>query len=72
MSETYIVRTGSPEALGDTLAGLPMIHAVVVDGSWNPTERTCHVEVFGPAGFFLFAMEKQGYGEVLGEVPDVV
>jgi hypothetical protein len=68
MPEIFVVRTGSPEALAETLRGLPMIHAIVIDDSWNPTERTCQVQVFGPTGFFVYAMEKQGYGEVLGEV----
>jgi hypothetical protein len=68
MSTTFIVRTGNPPALNDTLQVLPGVRASVVDDTWNSDERTCHVRVDGDEGFFRFAMANQGYGDVLGEV----
>lgn len=62
-----LVRTGSATALDETLQQLPMCQAVVVDGSWNASESTCTVRVFGDAGFVRFALANQGYGEVIGD-----
>ena len=65
MSFTDIeVRTTNPKALDDTVQQLPMVAAVVVDGSWNGD--TCTVRVLGgDPGFVAFAIENQGYGEVI-------
>lgn len=69
--KVYAVRTGGgPEALNDTLLTLPGVRASVVDDTWNEVQQSCHVVVEGDAGFFLFAMKQQGYGEVMGEAPN--
>lgn len=65
---TFIVRTGNPKVLDETVRGLPGIHANVVDDTWNHDQQTCHVHVQGDADFFRYAMATQGYGDVLGEV----
>lgn len=63
-----IVRTNAVDLLDQTVRTLPMVNACVVDGTWDPDARTCHVRVLGNVGFFRFAMANQGYGDVLGEV----
>lgn len=63
-----IVKTNAVELLDQTVRTLPMVDASVVDGTWDPDARTCHVRVLGNVGFFRFAMEQQGYGEIVGEV----
>jgi hypothetical protein len=63
-----IIRTGNAARLDETLMGLPGADAWVLPGSWKPDERTCVVRVEGDLGFFRFAMENQGYGEIVGEV----
>lgn len=64
--EDLIVRCGDPKALDTLLGQLPMVAAQVVDGTWDPTESTCTVRVFGSSGFLRFAFKQQGYGEILG------
>lgn len=63
------VRTGDAELLDQTLQALPMCHAVVIEGSWVESTRTCQVRVFGDPGFVKYALANQGYGEVLDSRP---
>jgi hypothetical protein len=58
-----IVRTSNPEMLDRTVQQLGP--AVVVEGSYDG--ETCRVRVFGPTGFIKFALENQGYGELVRE-----
>jgi hypothetical protein len=58
----FLVRTGNPDALDETVQQLGA--AVVVDGSWDGD--TCTVRVLaGDPGYIKFAIDHQGYGEVL-------
>lgn len=58
------VRTANPSALDATVQQLPMCAAVVIDGSWDGDVCTVRV-LAGDPGFLRFAIENQGYGEVL-------
>lgn len=64
-----IVRTASAKRLDEVLQQLPMAPARVVDGTWDPVQKTCHVRAFGNVGFLRFALPNQGYGEIIGEIP---
>lgn len=57
------VRTANPKALDATIQGLPMVAAVVVDGSWDGD--TCTIRCFGNDGFLRFALTQQGYAEIV-------
>jgi hypothetical protein len=59
------VRTGNAEALDATIQQLPMCGAQVIEGSWSAEDRACRVRVAGDVGFFRFALERQGYGEIV-------
>lgn len=58
------VRTANPKALDETVQQLPMVGAVVVDGSWDGDVCTVRV-LAGDPGFLRFAITNQGYGEIV-------
>lgn len=64
------VRTMNPDLLDETLASLPGCDAAVVHRSHDPDAGTCKVRVLSGLGFLKFAMENQGYGEVVAEEPE--
>ena len=55
------VKTHNPEMLDSTVQQLGA--AAVIDGSWDG--EVCTVRIFGDPGFIKFAIQSQGYGEVL-------
>jgi hypothetical protein len=60
-----LVRTINPEHLARTLAQLPMSSTTVLVETWDGDSVT--VRCFnGCAGFVRFAIDRQGYGTVLG------
>jgi hypothetical protein len=63
MSVEYVrVRIGgSPESVGELLAGLPGDHRPQHQGG------SIYLVATTDAGFLRFAIEHQGYGEVIGE-----
>ena len=69
----YLVEAASPEALDRTLRQLPGVEAFVVRDAFTREFITrygpgCYiVRVLGDVGFFKFAMEKQGYGKIVGQ-----
>jgi hypothetical protein len=69
MSEQFtdlVVKCGNPKDLDSVVQQLGP--AVVIDGSWNG--ETCRVRVFGNPGYVKFAIDHQGYGQVIGEDSD--
>jgi hypothetical protein len=58
-----VVETNDPDLLDQTLQGLPGV-TVVVDDSYNGV--TCVVRIIGDPGFVKFAIDRQGYGRVVG------
>jgi hypothetical protein len=72
----FLVETGNPEALDNTLQALPMMRAFVV-GRGVPGGIVKHegyhvVRVFGDTGFFKFACEQQGYCKVIRQLEELV
>lgn len=60
-----IVVTANPAMLDETVQQLGP--AAVVNDSYNG--ESCRVRVFGDPGFIRFAIQNQGYGEIIGEEP---
>lgn len=61
--EDIRVRTANPEGLDRTVQGLGA--AVVVEGSWDG--EACTVRCLGGSGGFIrYAIQAQGYGEIVG------
>jgi hypothetical protein len=60
---TLKVRTGNPTLLDETIQQLPGCAAVVIDGSFDGD--TCLIAVFSGESFLRFALQNQGYGEVV-------
>ena len=72
----FLVEVGNPEYLDDTLQQLPMMRAFVV-GRGVPGGIVRHegypvVRVFGDTGFFVFAMEQQGYCKVIRQLDSIL
>ncbi len=69
----FIVEVASPEALDSTLRQLPGVEAFVVRDDFTHNYITYYgpdryvVQVLGDAGFFKFAVEKQGYCKIVGQ-----
>jgi hypothetical protein len=62
-----LVRTRSRELLQQTLDGLPGVTALVLD---DPQEEGVHlVRVLRGLDFMRFAFARQGYGEIIAEMP---
>lgn len=59
------VKTGDAEALDATLIMLPGAKARVVEGSWDAKAKQCVVRVLGPPKFVLWALEHQGYAQIV-------
>lgn len=57
------VETPNPKALDDVMRQLPMVHARVVEDSWDGA--VCTVRVLDNADFVRFAITNQGYGKVV-------
>jgi hypothetical protein len=72
----FLVETGNPERLDDTLQALPMMHAFVVGrgvpGDIAYREGYPVVRVFGDTGFFKFAVENQGYCKIIKQLEQLV
>lgn len=68
----FVVETGNPEGLDDTLQRLPMARARVigrgVPGGIQLVDGKPVVRVIGDPGFFKFACEHQGYCKVIREL----
>lgn len=64
MSEIVKVHTGNATAFDETIRQLPGVQARVIDGTWDEASHTCLVRVEGDGGFFRFAVQSQGYGEI--------
>jgi hypothetical protein len=65
----FLVKTGSAEALDQTLRALPGMHAFVLkdgNGQYMHYYHRWIVRVQGDIYFFRFAVEKQGYGTIEG------
>lgn len=64
MTTTVKIKTPNPEALSDTLGMLrPGLHVVKID---TYSEGVVDVETNNP-DWLVFACQRQGYGEVVGE-----
>jgi hypothetical protein len=72
----FLVETGNPERLDDTLQALPMMHAFVVGrgvpGGIVQRDGGYVVRVFGDPGFFKFAVEHQGYCKIIKQLDELV
>jgi len=69
----FLVDIGNPEAFENTLASMvPKVLAQVV-GMPEPIKRDGYyvVRVFGDPAYFLFALERQGYGKVIGKCKEL-
>lgn len=68
----FVVETGNPERLDDTLQQLPMTKALVIGrgmpGGIQLIDGNPVVRVFGDPGFFKFACEQQGYCKIIREI----
>lgn len=70
-AETILtVTTRNPHLLNETIAGLPGVDAAVVADSFDEAAGTCKVRVARGLVFLKFAMQRQGYGEVVAEEPE--
>lgn len=64
--DDLLVRTPHPEGLASVLALLPMSRTQVLMESWDGD--SCTVRCYrGCVGFVRFAIDHQGYGEVLSD-----
>ncbi len=72
----FLVETGNPLALEDTLQHLPNMHARVVGrgvlGGIVKQEGYYVVRVFGDPGWFKFAVEQQGYCKIIKQLDELV
>ncbi len=72
----FLVETGNPERLDDTLQALPMMRAFVVGrgvpGGIAKKDGYPVVRVFGDTGFFKFAVEHQGYCKIIKQLEELV
>lgn len=72
----FLVETGNPERLDDTLQALPMMRASVVGrgvpGGIAIREGYPVVRVLGDTGFFKFAMEQQGYCKIIRQLDETI
>ncbi len=72
----FLVETGNPEYLDDTLQALPMTRAAVVGrgvpGGIIKRDGGYVVRVFGDPGFFKFACEQQGYCKIIKQLEELV
>lgn len=72
----FLVQTGNPEMLDDTLAQLPGMYARVIGrttpGGIQYKEGYPVVRVFGDTGWFRFAMEQQGYCKIIRQLEELV
>lgn len=68
-----LVRTGNPGMLDQTVQRLPGPPSVVVGAPDYVMVDGCYVvRVFGDPGFIKFAIDSQGYGEVVRELPELL
>jgi hypothetical protein len=69
----FLVETNNPECFNETINGFG---AALVGGGMPGgfVKRGEHyvMRVFGDAGFVKFAIESQGYGKVIEELPELV
>jgi hypothetical protein len=72
----FLVETGNPERLDDTLQQLPNMHAFVVGrgvpGGIVRRDGGYVVRVFGDTGWFKFAVEHKGYCKIIKQLDELV
>ena len=72
----FLVETGNPEYLDDTLQQLPNMYARVVGrgvtGGIVKREGGYVVRVFGDTGWFKFAVEQQGYCKIIRQLDKTI
>jgi hypothetical protein len=71
----FLVDTGSPELLDDTLHQIPNMHAVVLGRGTSSgviiIEGYYVVRVLGDTGWFRFAVEGQGYCKIIRQLDNL-
>lgn len=72
----FLVETGNPTYLDDTLQQLPNMHAFVVGrgvpGGFAMREGYNVVRVFGDTSWFKFAVEHQGYCKIIKQLDQTI
>lgn len=70
----FLIQCGNPEAFDRTINSLGAAALVENGGKGQYLQKDDYyvMRVFGDAGFLKFAIENQGYGKVVKELPELV